>query len=639
MNEETLPTAQAVPEGTRTLTKFTAEHAHEVGLPSPEAINFMTGIANMLAGSALITPDMMLPKDAVLGMEKAGWTPEQIATQQEKIVRSNAMAKMLVGREMGMQAMESLQDIDIVKGRIFTRYPQLINQLERKGYKVKWLERSNTRAAMELTKDGHEPETFEFTIDDAKRAGLTGSPSQQYEKRPRVMLTARVASEAYRTTGGRGNVYTPEEKEEIFGTQEADDQRRVDKLTGGMGDFKVGLKVVPKAETVPEQQPEPVKTVEVKAEAPESVPEPVKDDPKADPVIEFWVCSISKKSGKDVPTPVLGEVPQKHQDSATLRARALCNEKGVTFVVIKTQDGKFVDEVSICNPLSKPAPAPAAAPAPAPAPTPRPVATGDPKAAAETIKARFNEFATMLELPGKTAVTRFKAFVAGYLGVSLKDLPNDPLEWMEAVEELGYSLGYDPNEFRSGPESAGKLARQRRLDILGYIKKEWTDTKTQALALSVARKYGYTVNGFQQWAEFIGLEPKMIDGIYQSLPTKDANAFLRAFKVTREAGVLPKLAKDHNLEIATIIDQIEQRGLKCALEEAEPKDVESAIKGFTLAVREEAKAAAAPTPDSPSDLVNEPSGAEPPAAGDGPEAAESGEESDEGQDNIFDGLF
>jgi hypothetical protein len=268
------------------------------------------------------------------------------------------------------------------------------------------------------------------------------------------------------------------------------------------------------------------------------------------------------------------------------------------------------------------------------------VATGDPKAAAETIKARFNEFAALLDLPGKTAITRFKAFVAGYMGINLKDLPNSPLEWLEAVEELGYSLGYDPNEFRSGPESAGKLAHQRRLEIMGYIQKEWKDSQTQTLALEVARKYGYRVSDFQKWAEFIGLEPKLAeDGAYHSLSTKDANAFLRAFKVTREAGILPKLAKDHNLEVSAIIDQIEQRGLKCKLEESTPGDVENAIKGFTLAVREEAKAAAAPTPVSPSAPVNEPSGTEPPAAEGGPEADGSGEESDEGQDNIFASLF
>ena len=440
----------------------------------------------------------------------------------------------------------------------------------------------------------------------------------------------------------------------------ADDQRRVDKLTGGMGDFKVGLKAVQKPEPVPETEEEKKEREEDEAAArfysfhpelggkqeppaapvqqpvnptPASPPPPQEapiPDQKADPVIEFWVCSISKKSGKDVPTPVEGEVPQKRQDTATLRARSLCNEKGVTFVVIKTQDGKFVDEVSICNPLSKPAPAPAAAPAPAPAPTPKPVATGDAKAAAETIKARFNEFAALLDLPGKTAITRFKAFVAGYMGINLKDLPNNPLEWLEAVEELGYSLGYDPNEFRSGPESAGKLAHQRRMDLLGYIQKQWTDQPTQSLALSVARKYGQKVEDFQKLVEYWGLD---------FIHAKDGYAFLRAFKVTREAGILPKLAKDHNLEIATIIERIEQRGLKCHLEDADPKDVGNAIKGFRLAVQEEAKAAAAPTPASPSAPVNEPSGTEPPAAEAGPEADGSGEESDEGQDNIFASLF
>ncbi len=193
----------AAPQQTETkaVTKFTAEHGKEVGLPSPEAVNYMMSVANLLLNSSLITGDM-------------GTTPEKI--------KANALAKMLVGNEMHMQPMEALQDIDIVKGKIFIRYPQLINQLILRGFTLKWIERTHTKAALEVT----DPtgimgvEVFEFSIEDAKMAGLLyGGNDSQYSKRPRVMLTARVVSEAYRSTGGRSNVYTPEEKQEIFASE------------------------------------------------------------------------------------------------------------------------------------------------------------------------------------------------------------------------------------------------------------------------------------------------------------------------------------------------------------------------------------------------------------------------------------
>ena len=187
----------------KAVTKFTAEHGKEVGLPSPEAINYMMSVATLLLESSLVTPDM-------------GKTPQQI--------KANALAKMLIGHEMKMQPMEALQDVDIVKGKIFIRYPQLINQILMRGFNVKWVERGDAKATIRLThKDPDiEPEEFTFTIEDAKKAGLVYADSQ-YIKRPRVMLSARVISEAYRATGGRSNVYTPEEKQEILRERSEED--------------------------------------------------------------------------------------------------------------------------------------------------------------------------------------------------------------------------------------------------------------------------------------------------------------------------------------------------------------------------------------------------------------------------------
>lgn len=203
LSQEIVPVAQATEA--RAVTKFTAAHGMEVGLPSPEAVNYMMSVAKLLLESSLITKDM-------------GNTIEQI--------RANALAKMLVGHELKMQPMEALQDIDIVKGKVFVRYPQLINQLILRGFKWKWVERSNVRAAMEVVRPGmDEPELFEYTIEDAKMAGLVYADSQ-YVKRPRVMLSARVVSEAYRSTGGRSNVYAPEERAEVLA--EIKEQRRSD---------------------------------------------------------------------------------------------------------------------------------------------------------------------------------------------------------------------------------------------------------------------------------------------------------------------------------------------------------------------------------------------------------------------------
>ena len=197
--EQTQELVPAPAPEARAVTKFTAEHGMEVGLPSPEAINYMMSVAKLVSNSALVTKDMGVGDQ----------------------VKSNALAKMLIGHEMGMKPMESLQEIDIVKGKIFLRYPTLLNEIMKRGFKWRWMERSNTRAAMQITRPGEEPELFEYTIEDARMAGMM-YPDSQYYKRPRVMLSARVISEVYRNTGGRSNVYTPEEKSEVLELEPAD---------------------------------------------------------------------------------------------------------------------------------------------------------------------------------------------------------------------------------------------------------------------------------------------------------------------------------------------------------------------------------------------------------------------------------
>lgn len=256
---------QAVAQEMRTMTKFTADHAREVGLPSPEAINYMMSVANMLVNTALVGKDMGLSKDQLLRYREMGLNPDQIMEADTKAIKANAMAKMLVGHELNppVPPMAALQEIDIVKSKVFMRYPNLITQMEAKGYRVEEVERTHSRAAIQVTKPGQNPQLFEFTIEDAKMAGLTSSyqsgEKSQYEKRPRVMLWARVVSEAYRATGGRGGTYTPEEKHEILNSDDdrEDADRRADILAGQDDALKLVKKQIQAPVVVPSSSAPP----------------------------------------------------------------------------------------------------------------------------------------------------------------------------------------------------------------------------------------------------------------------------------------------------------------------------------------------------------------------------------------------
>ncbi len=222
--------ATAKPAGSK--ITFTKENALEVRMPSQDAVRYLVSVGNLLLNSALITPDMGLSDKDRKYLIESKWELQEIEDRHQQLIQANMMAKFLVGLDFQMTPIESLQEIDIVKGRVFIRYPRLLGNMESRGIKTKWVERSNERAAIECTRgEGRDPELFEFTFEDAKMAGLTSTYDNKpgmYQKRPRVMLAARVISEAYRMTGGKANTYTPEEREEIEDSESTRDQRRIE---------------------------------------------------------------------------------------------------------------------------------------------------------------------------------------------------------------------------------------------------------------------------------------------------------------------------------------------------------------------------------------------------------------------------
>ncbi len=140
-------------------------------------------------------------------------------------------------------------------------------------------------------------------------AGLIYGDSQ-YTKRPRVMLSARVVSEAYRMTGGRSNVYTPEERQEVIAAEPNEPESQAAPEKGP--EFKVGRRSAKEQAPVevhsePQPEGEGVPSVGTESPSAETIQSP--DKPPFDPTPETEPPLL-----KIVPAPV----PAKRSDSPVL---------------------------------------------------------------------------------------------------------------------------------------------------------------------------------------------------------------------------------------------------------------------------------------------------------------------------------
>jgi hypothetical protein len=597
------------------LEKYNDEQAREVGLPSPAALQYMMSVADMLTTTVLISADMEPHPTALAALKQAGWKQDEIDIYRDKVIKHNALAKMLIGHEMGISPMASLQDVDIVKGRIFVRYPQLISQMMAKGFTCEWIERSNERAALKVTRPGLTPDTFEFTIDDARRAGLTPTSKPEYDQyklRPRVMLTARVASEAYRTMGGR-SIYTPEEKAEVMGTTDSteSDQLRADQLKAQEEKYHVGLKpngaaapdITAKAETEPAEKPTETK--------PPKEPKPVDPEKQAPAdgystiVYEVYMIQTTG-SGDKKPVLCIDIPPQKNKATASMMATAEAMKTGVDHEVVEFNPttGERVTKDHAKAPPSKRTTA--ATPA---IPT---------TSAKDEANKRMEALVPFVGAPEKTAKSRFGAFMAGYIGCAASEFKNaaldakmDSLSELEAMISAGKdkSTGDEITEFNAGPEAAGKKRRQWRTETLAYLQGKWPKSPDHvALASALARKWQVTPAQFAKWFEMDSIALDFLE-------PEDIAPTLRVLLKTREGVKLLKHCKAHNLSVKKVVEQMETRlltgkdGSPTPIEAAEPKAIESAIETVARKIKEEISQPTAPViaaPEPPAAVAEEP---------------------------------
>lgn len=148
----------------------------------------------------LTLQNMQAYANCIVASGFCGFTkPEQVITL--------ALIAQEEGRSIGAVA----RDYHVIQGHPTLKADAMLARFQAAGGKIKWLELSDKRVAAEFTHESCGTFVMEWTIEMAKKAGLTGKDI--WNKFPRAMLKARVISEGIRTAlpSVLCGAYTPEE--------------------------------------------------------------------------------------------------------------------------------------------------------------------------------------------------------------------------------------------------------------------------------------------------------------------------------------------------------------------------------------------------------------------------------------------
>jgi len=167
-----------------------------------------------------------------------------------------AVAIILHGQEIGLSPTVALQMISIVNGRMCISTTVLQALFQKRGGRIKILERSEERARVEFSRPGWETYVHEYTQQDAKDEQLWDKDN--WKKRKKTMLL-------YRAISGGQKVYDPGASMGIITTEE-------------MEDYPNGLP----EDTAPKIKPEAEKAPDKALEAPKAVSPAPEASPKAE---------------------------------------------------------------------------------------------------------------------------------------------------------------------------------------------------------------------------------------------------------------------------------------------------------------------------------------------------------------------
>lgn len=137
-----------------------------------------------------------------------------------------AMALMLIAQAEGLHPAIAARDYHIIQGRPALKADAMLARFQSAGGRVKWISMTDQRVAGEFSHAQGGSVEIEWTIEMAKRAGLTKNPT--WNQYPRAMLRARCISEGIRTVfpGVVVGTYTPEEVQDMDPPQQRPQPRQ-----------------------------------------------------------------------------------------------------------------------------------------------------------------------------------------------------------------------------------------------------------------------------------------------------------------------------------------------------------------------------------------------------------------------------
>ena len=604
-------------EPTMEVLRYKEELASKMGLPSPYAMGIMKELAHDLVASG------MVPKC---------WAGNPMAVY----------GAALRGREMGFQPMESIFEVFWAApgGNLGMYAKKMLQVMHQGGVTSEFLKEDAEACEILFTPPPpHKPYTAKFHISEAKDAKLIKDDSNWMKWRV-DMNRARAISRGWRGLlgtfkGGTSGLYSKEEMEDTgmldttTGNPTESDRQRVEVLQAQEEKYKVGLKAT--AEPPKDPVPPATNVVEMPTKAADPKPEPVGQEvtkaPEPKPVqFEIHVMLPTAGNGKLKPV-ICPDETQTAKTAASLRAQAMANATGQIHVVVE-YDPNANDrgeparvERDRCHPPKKQetpaAPKSAATSETKPEPTPEPkteppttTEAKQPDAIKMAAKERLEALVPIVGIPAQTAMRRFTAYMAGFVGCPIKEFTAQPLDKrMAALESLEYTIRADKEEFNSGPEQSGERRAKRYNNVLEFLSNLWKGhPDTIALGMKLFQQWDQSAEQFQKWVQMDNIE-------LDFRPMEDVHASLRLLLRTREGAYLMKTAKDHNLSVAAIVDQIEKRALMAKVEDAPVSSIENAVKAYIQAVKEElrkpvAKPEPEPEPEPPAESTQEPPAAE-----------------------------
>lgn len=172
--------------------------------------NYLPAQKEALQINSKPSSEVQIRRKAKLAL-KSGYLPPNIFNEEQVFVIVKA------GEELGIPFMSSLRCISLVEGKITLESSLMRALVFRRipGARIDFVEATSEKCVVEMQRPGGKVNSFTFTIEDAKKAGL--AQKKNWQRFPISMLISRVSAIGCRAVFPDallgGNIYDPEELE------------------------------------------------------------------------------------------------------------------------------------------------------------------------------------------------------------------------------------------------------------------------------------------------------------------------------------------------------------------------------------------------------------------------------------------